>query len=175
MAILRSHRLRLEVWRRRGQLDAALAEGAVPGPGGALALRARQLSDENTRRALADAIARVVDAARRPPKPGSPRPPLQREAIAASRDMLLSMADQLRRRADVSPQATALTCMLVWDSASPLYSPSAGAGVAAWARTVIDALEALPAPHDQAHVAVGPRPREVARPPALRVDERKVA
>src|SRR5213080_3553623 len=134
-------RLRLAVWRHRGQLDAALAAGADPAPGSALALRARQLTDPTTRTALASAIANVLDTADEPPDAwpsGGARPPLQREAIAAARDLLLTLVDQLRVRPGVSPQAAALASLMVWDSASPLYSPIAGASVAAWAQTVTD-------------------------------------
>ena len=138
-------RLRIDVWRHRAQLDAALAAGADPTARRPLALRARQLTDPTTRCALANAIANVVDAAEEPAESwrlGGPRPPLQREAVAVARDLLFTVVEHLRHRPRVSPQAAALASLMVWDSASPLYSPLADATVTAWAQTLIDALAA---------------------------------
>ncbi|HEY3188170.1 MAG TPA: hypothetical protein VGJ70_11890 [Solirubrobacteraceae bacterium] len=132
-------RLRWKVWRERARLDAALAAGADPALDRALALRARQLTDPTSRRAMANAISNVLDAADEW-LPASSRPPLQREAIAAARDRLMVVVEQLRQRAVIPAQGAALTSLLVWDSASPLYSPIAEASVLAWAQTVTESL-----------------------------------
>lgn len=138
-------RLRLKVWRERVQLDAALAAGADPALDSALALRARQLTDPTSRRALANAITNVLEAAGEPAearRPEGSRPPLQREAIATARDRLMVVADQLRRRAAIPAQGAALASLLVWDSASPLYSPIAEVSVLVWAQTLAESLAA---------------------------------
>src|SRR5207244_8232903 len=101
-------RLRLRVARQRTRLDAALAEGDDPDTDPALALRARQLTALATRRAIANAITNILDAAEEHPSkwaPGGPRPPLQRDQIVASQDALLRVADHLADRAFVPVRA----------------------------------------------------------------------
>src|SRR5213592_765833 len=92
-------RLRWKVWRERARLDAALAAGADPALDRALALRARQLTGPTSRRAMANAISNVLDAADEHSDawpPAGSRPPLQREAIAVARDRLMVVVEQLR-------------------------------------------------------------------------------
>jgi len=133
-------RLRFKVWRTRPRLDAELADGADPADDPALSLRAQQLTRRSTRAAIASAIANILDAAEEPPEAwgrDGPRPPLQRAAVLAARPDLLALADLMRGRGAVSPQAAALAARLVWDSASPLYATQAGATVTQWADAAI--------------------------------------
>jgi len=133
--------LRLNVWRRRTRLDAALADGADPAGDPALSLRAHQLTQASTTSAIANTIRKLLDAAEEPPAARGregPRPPLRREAVLAAREPLLVVADELRRPEAVAPQAVALAARLVWDSASPLYATS-GVSVERWADAVIRA------------------------------------
>ena len=135
--------LRLRVWRQRPRLDAALANGAAPSDSPGLALRARQLRQESTRHAIARAIRNVLDAAEEPPEAwgrNGSSPPLQREALLAARHDLLSVADRLCRARNGPPQAIALAASLVWDSASPAYSPNTDATLEQWVDTVADLL-----------------------------------
>ena len=137
------HRLRLRwrVARQRTRLDRALAGGTDPRDDPALALRARQLTQPSARRAIAQAIRNILDAAEEPPDawgPGGSRPPLQRAAIHADRDGLLALADRLRE--PVPPQAAAMAALLVWDSASPIYAPGAGATIHQWTASIRDTL-----------------------------------
>jgi hypothetical protein len=136
--------LRLRVAQHRTQLDTALAEDTDPGADPTLALRARQLADPSTLRAIAGALDSILDAAEEPQEAwsvGGPRPPLQREAILAARDDLHVLAARLREGGGVSPQAAALAALLVWDSASPIYADRAGTTVAYWTGGILDALE----------------------------------
>jgi ribonuclease D len=148
-ALTRQHRtldrlrLRLQVARQQTRLDTELAEGANPADDPALALRAQQLTEDSTRRALGNTLQNLLDAAEEPPQawgPAGPRPPLQRDAILAARDQLLALADQLRQRDDISPQATALAALLVWDSASPIYTDQQDTTVAQWSNRIFSAL-----------------------------------
>ena len=137
-------RLRLRVWRRRSRLDAELAEGLDPGGQPELALRARQLTRTSTRAGLARTLRNLLDAAEEPPHTwplGDSRPPLRRDAVLAARDDLVEIADRLAFPEDVPPRAAALTAMLIWDSASPVYAAHTDASVAEWAGAVLDALD----------------------------------
>jgi hypothetical protein len=63
--------LRLRVWAGSLRLDTRLAEGVAPTNSPELALRARQLADDRSRRALASALTGAVKAARLPDGPWS--------------------------------------------------------------------------------------------------------
>jgi hypothetical protein len=144
-------RLGLQVARQRARLDAALAEGAEAVADPALALRAHQLTRESTRRAIANTLINLLDAAEEPPAtwaPSGPRPPIQRHAILAGRDEIVTLAHRLREPVDVSPQAAALAALLVWDPASPLYTDQQDATVAGWAYRILELTgsEDLPSP-----------------------------
>ena len=119
------------------RLDRALAEGGDPGADPALALRAAQLRNASTRSAIATTVEHLLDAAAGPADAlphGGPRPPLQQASLLDARDELLALADALRSPRAPSAQTVALAALLVWDSASPAYSPYSGATVTAWAR-----------------------------------------
>ena len=134
-------RLRLQVALHRTQLDAALAEGADPADDPALALRAHQLTAQSTRRAVARTLRNVLDAAEEPLEawdPPGPRPPLQRDAILTSQDDILALADRLRH--PTSAQAAALAALLVWDSASPLYTNRPDTTVTQSIHSILDLL-----------------------------------
>jgi hypothetical protein len=138
-------RLRFRVWRGGPRLDAALADGTDPTSDPALALRARQLTGASSRNAMANTIRNVLDAVDEPREAwahGGPRPPLQTDAIIAARDRLETLADELRQRPRVKAQTAALASLLLWDSASPLYSPCADATVEAWTQTLYERLGA---------------------------------
>src|SRR5437764_5170796 len=138
-------RLRLDVWRRRSRLDSALAEGAQPDADPPLTLRARQLTRPSTLRAIAGTLRDLVDTAEEPAEAWGPRPPLQREAVLAARDELLTIAELLCRREDLSPQAVALAVSMVWDSASPVYSANTDSSIFDCAYDILEAAGAIPA------------------------------
>ncbi|MGO9750036.1 MAG: hypothetical protein ACLP8S_34465 [Solirubrobacteraceae bacterium] len=92
-------RVRLRVSLRRWRLDRQLADGWDPDVSADRALRAGQLTDFVTRRRLARSLRGVVAAA------DSPRAALLgsavlvcREAVVASREGLLGLADRLAQR-----------------------------------------------------------------------------
>jgi hypothetical protein len=121
--------------RDRCRLDAALADGADPGDDPALALRARALGAPRTRRRIAATIGDLLDAAEEPPDafgPHGPRPPLQRASVLSARSELVTLADRLAGPDPVAVQAIALTALLVWDGASPVYAPHGDATVLGW-------------------------------------------
>jgi hypothetical protein len=137
-------RLRLQAALQRARLDAALAEGADPDDDRALALRAHQLTAQSTRHALARSLHNILDAAEEAPEawdPPGPRPPLQRDAILTSQDDILAVADRLRH--PISPQAAALAALLVWDSASPLYTSRPDTTITEWIHSIFDLLPLL--------------------------------
>jgi hypothetical protein len=135
--------VRMRAFSRRFTLDAALADGVDPAADPMLALRARQLTSDSTRRALAGAIYNVLDAAEESKDllgPIGSRPPLRHEGVLAARHELSALARRLCDRGPISPQAAALTAQLVWDSASPIYAET-DFTVWEWAQV---ALERLP-------------------------------
>jgi hypothetical protein len=137
-------RLRLQARLQRPQLDAALAEGADPADDPALALRAQQLTAQSTLRAIARTLCNLLDAAEEPPEawaPPGPRPPLQRDAILTSQNDILALADRLRH--PISPQAAALAALLVWDSASPIYTSRPDTTITEWIHSILDLLPLL--------------------------------
>ena len=129
---------------QQAKLDAALAAGADPADDPALALRARQLTAQSTRDAIARTLRNLLDAAEEPPEapgPPGPRPPLQRDAILAGQAAVLALADRLRH--PVSTQAAALAALLVWDSASPLYTPRPDTSVSESIDGILDVVAPL--------------------------------
>jgi hypothetical protein len=148
--------LRARVWRHRASLDRSLAEGADPATDPAVALRARQLRDPASRRAMANTLENLVHAAEEPPDAwphGGPRPPLRREALLAARSDLIALAELLRRPRALPPGALALVALLLWDSASPVYSAHAGTTVSEWVHAAADG--ARPAGFEPATSASG--------------------
>jgi hypothetical protein len=139
-------RLPLQVIRDRGPLDTALAEGVQPDGDSHLAVRARALSSPQARRRLATTIGDLLDAAEKPPDPfgrqGS-QPPLQRESIRAARPELQELAARLQAPHPIPVQAIALTALLVWDAASPVYTLRDDATVIGWALAAVDAAAAV--------------------------------
>ena len=135
-------RLRFAVWRNRGRLDAELAAGLDPDGDALLAARAEQITSAASRRALAQTLRNVLDAAEEPPDGWpSARPPLQRDEVLAAREDLEALADRLSDPRSVRPQGAACAVALVWDSASPVYAASEDGSVAELARDVLEVLD----------------------------------
>jgi hypothetical protein len=135
--------LRLQVARHQARLDAALAQGADPADDPTLALCAQQLTRSSTRRAIANTLRNVLDAAEEPPDtwpPGGPRPPLQRADVLAARYDLRALADRLSQPGDASVGAVALGALPVWDPTSPLSAERTDTSVAEWPNTMLDTL-----------------------------------
>ena len=135
----------VHAWLRRRELDRRLAEGANPTTDPLRALRARQLTSQRYRRALAVGVRRLVAEAERPaPMRPPPGPPLNHHAVQDARDPLLSLSRRLAECENPCPRAVALTSYLVCDPDSPAYWSPTGATVADLARTALAAIDHEP-------------------------------
>ena len=114
--------LRLRVWMHRWSLERRLAEGEDPVASRELALRAGQLTCDESRRKLAAWIERVVDDVYKTPRlTASIDPP--RRAVRAARWQLLALANDLQMQAFVRPQGVAAVRRLLSNGGSALYAP----------------------------------------------------
>jgi hypothetical protein len=114
--------LRLRVHLTRGSLDRQIARGVALADTPALALRARQLAAESTRRPLAADLRHVVGYAERvESRSRLSAVMLEPARVRAGRGALLRLAERLEAPAPVSPQGVALARVLLTDAASPLF------------------------------------------------------
>src|ERR1022692_1233057 len=90
---------------RAPSLDRQLAAGSPPGSSRALAIRARRILSPAGRRELARGWDHVLDLARRPPVPRTPRGPLCRSRIAAAEGDVREMLTVLTGAPPRSPPA----------------------------------------------------------------------
>jgi hypothetical protein len=112
--------LRVEVFVRRWSLDHRLAMGERPEFDPALALRAKQLMREKTRRSLARSLRRSMRLAYEPRRWGSSTP-LDREAVADARQLMNGVAARLTAPVPMGVRGVALVSDMLGDGASPLY------------------------------------------------------
>jgi hypothetical protein len=103
-------------------LDRLLAAGADPSWAPELGVRAAQITDPRSRRALADGLANAVCEAHAPAR-WSCKVPLDRGAVRAAASELRALTAGLRFGAAPAAQGVALASQLVRDPASPLYLP----------------------------------------------------
>ena len=125
-----SWRLRASVRLQRFGLDRRLAARSGPNRSPELELRARQLTRDRERLALADRLESVLREAERTDFGMTARVLVQRGAIRAARPQLTALIDDLRAIQDPAPAGVARASLLVTDGASPLYAPSAPGTVA---------------------------------------------
>jgi hypothetical protein len=144
LAILRRVKLwlRLRVWAGSLRLDTRLAEGVAPTNSPELALRARQLADDRSRRALSSALTGAVKAARPPDGPWSRRTAIAAPAVRDAAEPLQSLARDLTTIDHPCVRGVALVSYLVCDPVSPLYSSHAPVTVEEFARRARSALRA---------------------------------
>lgn len=114
--------LRVEVFCRRWSLDHRLALGERADHDPALALRAHQLTGDETRRSLARSLRRAARAARQPLWWGSSAP-LDRRAVVEAGPLVSGLAQRLTAPAPVNVRGVALISELLTDGGSPLYEP----------------------------------------------------
>jgi hypothetical protein len=123
-------------------LDGQLAAGYPEGTSRVLAFRAQQISSPAGRRELAGRWDHVLDQARRPPVPRSPRAPLCRDRVAAAEHDVRAMIGVLTGPLPVTARGAAMASYLLSDGTGPLYdrhSPvSLGAAVRDAARQMTD-------------------------------------
>ncbi|MGI8450196.1 MAG: hypothetical protein ACR2MP_24070 [Streptosporangiaceae bacterium] len=130
-------------------LDGQLAGGYPEGTSRVLAFRAQQISSPAGRRELAQSWAHLLDEARRPPVPRSPRAPLCRDRIAAAEHDVRAMIGVLTGALPVTARGAAMASYLLSDGTGPLYdrhSPVAlGVAVREATRQMTDPAASTPA------------------------------
>jgi len=137
----RGRRLRLRISRRR--VDRELADGVSPERSDLHALRGSELVDPLTRHELAIQIRTAVAAADYRGAAlgfGSVR----REAVIASREGLLGLAERLESAGPVNPCGVARARALLTDRSGPLYSCLSGASVKEALCWIADGLRPCP-------------------------------
>lgn len=102
------------------ELDAELAAGADPGSDPVLRRRALQLSSRRTRLRLAKWLEETVRRADESPLPGL-AVPVQSDRVAASRDILLALAERLRDGQPVDGRGVAMVQSVLTNAYSPLH------------------------------------------------------
>jgi hypothetical protein len=137
--------LRTRVWASSLELDRRLAEGVGPANSPELTLRAKQLTSDRSRRTLSSALTAAVDeaaqAASRPPRLWTSKPPIAATEVLVAAGPLVSLARDLRTITGPHVRGIALVSFLLCDgTASPLYNPRSPATVrelAEWARAAL--------------------------------------
>ena len=114
--------LRVRVWSGALALDRRLAEGVSPANSPELALRARQLVGDRSRRALSGALRGAVQAAGRPYGPWAPATPVAAQGVRDAAVRLELLARDLLAADDPPVRGMALVSFLVCDPVSPLYN-----------------------------------------------------
>jgi hypothetical protein len=103
-------------------LDRQLATGSPPGSSRALAIRARRILSPAGRQELAQGWNHVLDVARRPPVPRTPRGPLCRSRIAAAEGDVREMLTVLTGAHPIAARGAAMASVLLSDGTGPLHS-----------------------------------------------------
>jgi hypothetical protein len=111
----------------RGALDARLAAGTDPQTTPELALRARQLTDLSTRRAIGRDVLAVIDRAHPRTEAISSAIPAAGAAIEETAPALTQLAVALRSPEPVCPWGVAKVLVLLRDGGGPLYAPDGDA------------------------------------------------
>jgi hypothetical protein len=148
--------LRARVWRKKLELDAALAGGAQPARSEELELRAKQLVDRKTRNRLATAITRHVRTADGHRAPiTTPGPPFTAKQVQANRSLLVDLADRLRGPRAVALPGMALTSLLLNDRRGPLTTESDPATLERAVRATLAAVNEAPHSRRKPQLPVG--------------------
>ena len=128
---------------RAPSLDRQLADGTAPWRSPVHAARARQLTNDRTRRTLARSLERLVEQAE------TPRPPFRtavvqpcRPQVREARPLILTIAQRLRSNAPVRVCGVARLQALLSNGAGPCYAPSHPDALNTELRAVADLLEA---------------------------------
>jgi len=129
----------------RRRLDSELAERWPADATDLHWVRSRELCDPLTRDWLALALRRVVADAEHPGVILS-RAPVRRDAVRASREGLLGLAERLEAPAELNPCGVARVRLLVTDGTGPLYSCLSGASIGDAVWWIADGLTFCP-PH----------------------------
>lgn len=107
---------------RAPSLDRQLAAGCPAGTSRVLAIRTRQIASPAGRRELAQWWDHVLDQARRPPAPRTPRAPLCRNRIAAAERDVRAMLTVLAGPLPITARGAAMASSLLSDGTGPLHN-----------------------------------------------------
>jgi hypothetical protein len=122
-------------------LDHQLAEGRSPEANRLLAARAAQLVAPSTCRALARDLEHLIDQARRPPVPRSPRAPLCRRRLLAAEPEVREALTLLATPRPTAVRGVAMVRLLISDGAGPLFNRSCAIDLRALIQQAAAALE----------------------------------
>jgi hypothetical protein len=113
------------VARVRGRsIDDRLLAGQAPDGNRVTLARRARLLDRRYRSAVAGALRRMIEAARRHDRnPFVARIPLREEEVLDSEPLILTLADELEDEESVSPRGVILADRLIRDGNSPVFWP----------------------------------------------------
>ncbi len=135
---------RIQVLLRCLDLDRELARGASPDASVELAVRARMLLREATRRSLAQAVIRLLAATGPRPAGRTAQVPVNRQGVRAARPELAALLTRLLDGRPVEVRGLARLSELLSDGTGPLYRAADPLNLAAAFREVLDSLYPLP-------------------------------
>lgn len=113
--------VRIRAYRRRRQLDAALAQGADPWSAPELMARASRLGSLSERRKVAAGLHALVAVATRR-KQRSPFVAVRHRVVLEQRESLIALAERLFQPAPIQVAVVAQLALLLSDSSSPAYA-----------------------------------------------------
>ena len=140
-AVHASLRERISARVHADRLEHLLADGASPDHDVALALRARALTSDHSRRELAEGLQLVVREAARPTAVSTTRLPLNRRDVVVATDDLAELRYRLLARGPVGVRGVAQVKMLLTEGRGPLRGRSSREQIASVARRAIEALD----------------------------------
>jgi hypothetical protein len=151
-----SLRLRMGTAVHRAGLTHALAQGADPDANDKLALRARQLTSQRTRRALARSLHRTVAEAHRPAMMRARVVSIiDRAAVLDAEDAIAEMIERLRSPGPVRPEGMAMLERIITNAErSPLYNRAEPGALRRVIRGATAALDARPSQSHEFVLAV---------------------
>ncbi len=138
-------RERLAARVRARRLDCALAGGTPPEASAALALRAQQLTEPESRGSIAQALRRIVREAQQGSRPALGRVMPSWTRVRAAREELSRLADTLEDPGPVAAGGVAQALMLLTDGTGPLYNPYSRFSLCAGAERAARELRPWPA------------------------------
>jgi hypothetical protein len=136
---------RLTARVRPRRLDRALAGGTPPEASAALALRAQQLTELDSRGSIAQALRRIIREAQEGHRPALGRVMPSRTRVRSARQELSYLADMLDEPGPVAAGGVAQALLLLTDGTGPLYNPDSRTSLCAGAERAARELRPWPA------------------------------
>jgi hypothetical protein len=150
-----SLRLRLRTSVHRGKLTRVLAEGADPRESDELALRARQLTSERSRKALARTLRRSIAEAYLPARTRARVSIIDRRGVLNAESAITAMVERLLGPRPVQAQGMAMLERILTNAdGSPLYNRSSPGALRQMIRAATAALDRHPAGSHEFALAV---------------------